>query len=146
MFDNADPHSNPAQWDRRMFLKASGLTVGGISLAALIAACGGSDGGAGSGTVTLRMPFLADMQIPDPDIMYEGEGVQVMESAYEGLVRYESDTGKIIAGLATSWTVSDDQLTYAFTLQPGVKFHDGTDADAEAWVRSFQRRGEINQG
>ena len=35
-----------------------------------------------------RMPFLADMQIPDPDIMYEGEGVQVMESAYEGLVRY----------------------------------------------------------
>ncbi|MDO0975319.1 ABC transporter substrate-binding protein [Mycolicibacterium frederiksbergense] len=146
MFDNADPHSNPAQWDRRMFLKASGLTVGGISLASLIAACGGSGGGAGSGTVTLRMPFLADMQIPDPDIMYEGEGVQVMESAYEGLVRYESDTGKIIAGLATSWAVSDDQLTYTFTLQPGVKFHDGTDADAEAWVKSFQRRGEINQG
>ncbi|MBX9918421.1 MAG: ABC transporter substrate-binding protein, partial [Mycolicibacterium frederiksbergense] len=129
-----------------MFLKASGLTVGGISLASLIAACGGSGGGAGSGTVTLRMPFLADMQIPDPDIMYEGEGVQVMESAYEGLVRYESDTGKIIAGLATSWAVSDDQLTYTFTLQPGVKFHDGTDADAEAWVKSFQRRGEINQG
>lgn len=147
MFDNADPHSNPAQWDRRMFLKASGLTVGGITLASLIAACGGdSGGGAGSGAVTLRMPFLADMQIPDPDIMYEGEGVQVMEAAYEGLVRYESDTGKIISGLATSWAVSDDQLTYTFTLQPGVKFHDGTDADAEAWVKSFQRRGEINQG
>lgn len=147
MFDNAHPHSNPAQWDRRTFLKASGLTVGGISLVSLIAACGGSNGGgADSGTVTLRMPFLADMQIPDPDIMYEGEGVQVMESAYEGLVRYESDTGKIIPGLATSWTVSEDQLTYTFTLQPGVKFHDGTIADAEAWAKSFQRRGEINQG
>lgn len=147
MFDNAHPRSNPAQWDRRTFLRAGGLTVGGISLVSLIAACGGSnDGGSGSGTVTLRMPFLADMQIPDPDVMYEGEGVQVMESAYEGLVRYESGTGKIIAGLATSWTVSDDQLTYTFTLQPDVKFHDGTIADAAAWTKSFERRGKVNQG
>ncbi|WP_370333322.1 ABC transporter substrate-binding protein [Mycolicibacterium hippocampi] len=147
MFDNAHPRTKVAEWDRRTFLKASGLTVGGISLASLIAACGGSGGGgADGGTVTLRMPFLADMQIPDPDIMYEGEGVQVMESAYEGLVRYESGTGKIIPGLATSWTVSDDQLTYTFTLQPGVKFHDGTAADAQAWTKSFERRGKINQG
>ncbi|MCV7149764.1 ABC transporter substrate-binding protein [Mycolicibacterium pyrenivorans] len=147
MFDNAHPRSNPAQWDRRTFLRAGGLTVGGISLVSLIAACGGSSGGgSGSGTVTLRMPFLADMQIPDPDVMYEGEGVQVMESAYEGLVRYESGTGKIIAGLARSWTVSDDQLTYTFTLQPDVKFHDGTIADAAAWTKSFERRGKVNQG
>lgn len=146
MFDNAHPSSNPTQWDRRMFLKAGGLTVGGVGLLSLIAACGGGGGATGGGTATLRMPFLADMQIPDPDIMYEGEGVQVMESAYEGLVRYESESGKIIAGLATSWTVSDDQLTYTFTLQPGVKFHDGTVADAEAWAKSFQRRREINQG
>ncbi|MDZ4270127.1 MAG: ABC transporter substrate-binding protein [Mycobacterium sp.] len=147
MFDNAHPRSNPAQWDRRTFLRAGGLTVGGISLVSLIAACGGSSGGgSGGGTVTLRMPFLADMQIPDPDIMYEGEGVQVMESAYEGLVRYESGTGKIITGLATSWTVSDDQLTYTFTLQPDVRFHDGTIADAAAWTKSFERRGKINQG
>lgn len=146
MIDNAHPRSSPAQWDRRAFLKASGLTVGGVGLASLIAACGGSGGGSGSATVTLRMPFLADMQIPDPDIMYEGEGVQVMESAYEGLVRYESDTGKIIPGLATSWTISEDQLTYTFTLQPGVKFHDGTIADAAAWSKSFERRGKINQG
>ena len=86
MFDKAHSYGNPsgppAEWDRRTFLKASGLTVGGISLAALIAACGGG-GGSGSDTLTLRMPFLADMQVPDPDIMYEGEGVQVMESAYE---------------------------------------------------------------
>lgn len=34
------------------------------------------------------MPFLEDMQVPDPDIMYEGEGVQVMHAAYEGLCQY----------------------------------------------------------
>ena len=149
MFDKTHPHRNPSgpspEWDRRTFLKASGLTVGGISLAALIAACGGG-GGSGSDTLTLRMPFLADMQVPDPDIMYEGEGVQVMESAYEGLVRYKSGSSEIIAGLAKSWTISPDLLTYTFTLQPGVKFHDGTVADAESWIKSFERRGKINQG
>lgn len=146
MYENAQRRGTPAQWDRRTFLKAGGLTVGGISMVALLAACGSDGGGSGNGTATLRMPFLADMQVPDPDIMYEGEGVQVMESAYEGLVRYHSETGEIIPGLATSWTVSDDQLTYTFTLQPDVKFHDGTPADAAAWSKSFERRAKVNQG
>ncbi len=147
MFDTGHPQTNMPAWDRRTFLKASGLTIGGLGLASLIAACGGAgDGGSSGGTLALRIPFLADMQVPDPDIMYEGEGVQVMESAYEGLVRYEFGSSNIVAGLAKSWTVSDDQLTYTFTLQPDVKFHDGTIADAESWAKSFERRREINQG
>ena len=89
----------PAGWDRRTFLKASGITVGGISLASLIAACGGAgSGGSSGGTLTLRLPFLADMQVPDPDIMYEGEGAQVMQFAYEGLVRYRPGSPEIIGG------------------------------------------------
>ena len=139
-----------AGWDRRTFLKASGLTIGGISLASIIAACGGSSGtsssSGGGQTLTLRLPFLADMQVPDPDIMYEGEGVQVMESAYEGLIRYKSGTSEFLPSLAKSWTTSPDLLTYTFTLQPNVKFHDGTPADAAAWVKSFERRGKVNQG
>ncbi|MDT7764596.1 MAG: peptide/nickel transport system substrate-binding protein [Mycobacterium sp.] len=149
MFDTAHPHNIPSgpRWDRRTFLRASGLTVGGISLASVIAACSGAQGGgSGGGTLALRMPFLADMQVPDPDIMYEGEGVQVMESAYEGLVRYQPGSATIIPSLAKSWTISPDQLTYTFTLQPNVKFHDGTIADAAAWTKSFDRRGKINQG
>jgi peptide/nickel transport system substrate-binding protein len=137
-----------AGWDRRTFLKVSGLTVGGISLAALLAACGSGGGSASSsnGTLTLRLPFLADMQVPDPDIMYEGEGVQVMESAYEGLVRYKPGSADIIPGLAKSWKVSADLLTYTFTLEPNVKFHDGTIADAASWIKSFERRHKVNQG
>lgn len=133
-------------WDRRTFLKAGGLTVGGLGLASWLAACGRPGASSNGDTLTLRMPFLADMQVPDPDIMYEGEGVQVMESAYEGLVRYQPGSSTIIGNLAKSWTVSPDQLTYTFTLQPGVKFHDGTPADAASWVKSFERRGKIDQG
>ncbi len=136
----------PIALDRRTFLKASGLTVGGLSLAGLLAACGGEASVDGQRNLTLRMPFLQDMQVPDPDIMYEGEGVQVMKSCYEGLVNYKSGTSDIIPGLAKSWTVSPDQLTYTFTLVPGVTFHDGTPADAAAWIKSFQRRLAVNEG
>jgi len=145
--------------DRRAFLTRGGLTLAGLNaltlggLTAFLASCGSDTSSAGGtatasedGVLTLRMPFLLDMQIPDPDVMYEGEGLQVMLSAYEGLVNYKPGTGDIVSGLAKSWTVSDDRLTYTFTLFPDVKFHDGTPADAAAWAKSFQRRHDVNQG
>lgn len=133
--------------DRRLFLRASGIAAGSVALSSLIAACAEGEGASeGSDTLTLRMPFLQDMQVPDPDIMYEGEGVQVMESCYEGLVVYKSGTSEILPNLAESWTVSEDQLTYTFKLVPDVKFHDGTPADAEAWIKSFERRLAVNEG
>ena len=84
--------------------------------------------------------------MPDPDIMYEGEGVQVMDSCYEGLVYYKSGTSGDHPRPGQVVDVSEDQLTYTFKLQPGVKFHDGTPADAAAWIKSFERRADVNQG
>ncbi|MDQ1043122.1 ABC transporter substrate-binding protein [Streptomyces sp. V4I2] len=135
------------QLSRRSLLKAAGITLGSVSLMSLLEACG-TDGASedGAGNLTLRMPFLQDMQVPDPDIMYEGEGVQVMHACYDGLVTYKSGTSEIIPQLADSWTVSDDQLTYTFKLKPDVTFHDGTPADAEAWLKSFKRRAGVKQG
>lgn len=57
---------------------------------------------------------------------------------FEGLTRFASD-GSIIAGLAKSWDISDDGLNYTFTLNSGVKFHDGTDMDAEDVKFSLDR-------
>jgi len=48
---------------------------------------------------------------------------------YEGLVRLD-ENGHVLPLLASSWTVSDDGLTYSFKLQPNVKFHDGTPFDS----------------
>jgi len=135
------------QLGRRSLLKAGGITLGSISLMSLLEACGTDNASEdGAGNLTLRMPFLQDMQVPDPDIMYEGEGVQVMDACYDGLVTYKSGTAEIIPQLADSWTVSKDQLTYTFMLKPDVTFHDGTPADAEAWVKSFKRRAGVKQG
>jgi peptide/nickel transport system substrate-binding protein len=50
-----------------------------------------------------------------------------------------NEAGEVLPDLATSWTISDDGLTYVFTLVEGVKYHDGTDFDAEDVKFSFDR-------
>lgn len=47
-------------------------------------------------------------------------------------------------GLAESWTVSSDMKTYDFFLREGVKFHDGTEMDAESVKFSMERFKEVD--
>lgn len=39
--------------------------------------------------------------------------------------------GSIEPSLATEWTISDDELTYTFTIREGVQFHNGREMTAE---------------
>jgi peptide/nickel transport system substrate-binding protein len=62
------------------------------------------------------------------------------------IMRYIGDTlvnkdlnGRYTPGLATQWTPSRDRLSWTFTLRKGVKFHDGSELDAEAVRASFMR-------
>ena len=59
-------------------------------------------------------------------------------NVFEGLTRFGPD-GSVGPGLATSWEISEDGLTYTFTLAEGVKFHDGTTFDAEDVKFSLDR-------
>ena len=60
------------------------------------------------------------------------------QNVYESLTSVAQD-GTVVPQLATSWTVSEDGLTYVFKLAEGVKFHDGTTFDAEDVKFSFAR-------
>ena len=57
---------------------------------------------------------------------------------FEGLTRIDAN-GLVQPGLAASWTVSPDGLTYTFKLRQGVKFHDGASFDCSNVKFSFER-------
>ncbi|WP_457650622.1 ABC transporter substrate-binding protein [Profundibacter sp.] len=62
----------------------------------------------------------------------------VYANVFEGLTRFGPD-GSVNPALAKSWDISEDGLTYTFHLQDGVKFHDGTDMNADDVVFSLNR-------
>src|SRR5438046_6325956 len=57
---------------------------------------------------------------------------RVMWAIYEPLVNLSADSRRIVPGLAESWEVSPDGLSYTFRLRRGVRFHDGATFDAQA--------------
>jgi peptide/nickel transport system substrate-binding protein len=62
----------------------------------------------------------------------------VYANIFEGLTRINAQ-GVVEPALARSWTISDDGLTYTFSLHEDVAFHDGTGMDAEDVVFSLNR-------
>jgi len=75
----------------------------------------------------------------DPAYETDGNSFMVCDNIYEQLVAYKDETTDVEPGLATSWDISPDGLTYTFHLREGVKFHDGTPFNADAVVFSIGR-------
>jgi peptide/nickel transport system substrate-binding protein len=76
----------------------------------------------------------------DPAWNYETAGNTVILNVYETLVFYDREKANVfLPQLATDWTLSDDGMTYTFTIREGVKFHGGQDLDAEDVAYTFQR-------
>src|SRR5918999_458857 len=122
---------------RFLLLLATALLV----LAA--AGCGGDDdeagGGEGQTGGTLVFAGAADPVVIDAALVYDGESIRVITQIFETLINLEPGTTELAPGLATEWEVSPDALTYTFSLREGVKFHDGTDFNAEAVCFNFDR-------
>jgi len=76
----------------------------------------------------------------DPADVTDGESIQRMDNIFEGLVEFKPGSTEIQPGLATSWKVSADGKELTFNLRKGVKFHDGTDFNADAVVFSLARQ------
>lgn len=129
-----------------------------LTVAAVMAGCGGSNGGGNAGIGggsagkpasdhTLRLGYYEDIQSPDPDVQYDIPGLELVNNVYEGLVHYPTgDSTKILPWLATSWKISPDKRVYTFQLRRGVVFHDGTPFNAAAAKASFERRIALKQG
>ncbi|HPE00180.1 MAG TPA: ABC transporter substrate-binding protein, partial [Bacillota bacterium] len=79
----------------------------------------------------------ADPKTLDPGLNGASDGGDVINNTFEGLVREKN--GVIYPGMAESWTVSADGLTYTFTIRANAKWSDGTKLTADDFVRSWLR-------
>ncbi|WP_165899783.1 ABC transporter substrate-binding protein [Borborobacter arsenicus] len=76
----------------------------------------------------------------DPAESFELSPAEFIGNAYDMLVRLDiDDTTKVKPGIAESWEISDDGLTYTFKLKPGIKFASGNPITAEDVAWSFER-------
>jgi peptide/nickel transport system substrate-binding protein len=116
--------------------------AGAVALS--LAACAESEREAGDqgqaktgGTMTFGAAGAPEMF--DPFYATDGETFRVTRQIFDGLVTYSPGTADLAPQLAEKWEASDDGLKWTFTLREGVKFHDGTDFNAEAVCYNFER-------
>ncbi|UWX96161.1 ABC transporter substrate-binding protein [Arthrobacter zhaoxinii] len=125
--------------------RASALTAGLALSALVLSGCAQSnrEEGADSGSEGVDGTFVfaasSDPKSLDPAFASDGETFRVSRQMFEGLVGTEPGTADPAPLLAKSWESSEDGMTYTFELEEGVKFHDGTDFNAEAVCANFDR-------
>jgi len=83
----------------------------------------------------------------DPQSAYDNVASSLFFAAYEMLIRFDGEsTTEYVPMLATSWEQNDDATEYTFVIPEGVKFHDGSDCDAQSVKDSFARLLNMGRG
>ena len=89
------------------------------------------------GAITIT--YKDDVATLDPAIGYDWQNWSMIKSLFDGLMDYVPGTTDLRPGLAQSYEMSDDGLTYTFHLRPGVKFHNGREMTADDVKYSLDR-------
>ncbi|MFM2280957.1 MAG: hypothetical protein RLZZ444_3188 [Pseudomonadota bacterium] len=94
---------------------------------------------AAANTKILRIGYAAPVQTLDPIKTVFGPDIISQGMMYARLLKANADQSEVGPGLAESWEISSDGLTYTFKLRNGLKFSDGSALTAEDVAFSFNR-------
>ncbi|HEV7816401.1 MAG TPA: ABC transporter substrate-binding protein, partial [Janthinobacterium sp.] len=121
-----------SRWLRSTF--ASKFTLPAVALSAALATPA-----LAAGTKTITAVMHSDLRVIDPGFttayITRDHGYMV----YDTLLA--TDANFKVQPQMADWKVSDDKLTYTFTLRDGLKWHDGAPVTAEDCVASLKRWG-----
>ena len=118
------------------------LLLAGL-LCAVLSGCGDSstaetpESRAAANTIVVGIAQDLDNSL-DPHKTVKAGTREVMFNVFEGLMK-PTPEGDLTPAIASDYQVSEDRLTYTFTLRDGVKFHNGDTVTAEDVVYSIQR-------
>ena len=117
------------------------LLLAAFMLVLVAAGCGGDDNESSSGGNGGELVFgtSADPVVLDGALVSDGESLRAIDQMFEGLVTLKPGTTEVVPGLAESWEADEAGTAWTFHLREGVKFHDGTDFNAEAVCYNFDR-------
>jgi peptide/nickel transport system substrate-binding protein len=118
----------------------SGAATSGSGAAATTATSNAGAAGANSqqGDAAITISLSADPPKLDPAQSSALVDRQVLNSLCDKLFDLDAQ-GKVVPMLVSESQLSDDKLTYTFKLREGVKFHDGTDFNADAVKFNLER-------
>src|SRR6476469_216858 len=120
-----------SRWKRPTI--ASHITLSAVALSVALAVPSPAD------AQTIIAVMHSDLRVIDPGLttayITRDHGYMV----YDTLLAIDSSFN--IQPQMADWKVSDDKLTYTFTLRDGLKWHDGTPVTAEDCVASLKRWG-----
>jgi peptide/nickel transport system substrate-binding protein len=147
---------------RRVFLHRSAALGGSLSLAGLLAACGGDEeagpaGGTGpsAGKDTITVAHFSDMQNLDPHTSSADTATQeVLTNIYDVWLTYQvpgteqdgvdwANVNEFMPWAAESWEYNADKTELTFTLRDDLKFADGSPLTAEAVKFTTDRMFDI---
>jgi len=123
---------------RKFVLFISMLLIGTL----LVTGCGGggtdtskeTDEGTGEGTETgekiLRSNNSSEPGSLDPALAQGTHESWILENVFEGLMTFD-ENGELVEGMAESYELSEDELTYTFTLRDGITWSNGDPVTAE---------------
>ncbi|HEX8966854.1 MAG TPA: ABC transporter substrate-binding protein, partial [Chloroflexota bacterium] len=130
---------------RRTFVKALGAGIALSSVPALVVPVTSARPLATSTRLadatpgTLVVGLVAEPTSLDPGQLTDINSMKLLGALYDTLVRFQPNSFDLAPSLATSWDISPDLTSYTFKLRPGVRFHDGTDFNADAVKFTYDR-------
>jgi peptide/nickel transport system substrate-binding protein len=83
---------------------------------------------------------IDDIITLDPAEIFEFSGAEYAANTYDRLINYDVDNvSDIYGGVAESWTISDDGLSFLFKIRKGITFASGNKLTADDVVYSLKR-------
>lgn len=98
-----------------------------------------------NGADTLRIHLASEPDKLDPALNSTVDGACLAINAFAGLMTYNAKQQQVY-DLAESHVVSEDGLTYTFTLKDGLKWSNGDKLDANDFVYSWNRAADPDTG
>ena len=108
-----------------------------------------SAGPASAGTpadVLVIADKIDDLISLDPAELFEFSAYEYNNNVYDKLIALDpKNLGPLKPGVAESWKVADDGMTYTFKIRKGLKFHSGNPITAHDVVYSLRRAVKLKK-